>query len=125
MAVVEVVGNAGNDVELKYISGAKGDFAVASFSLAEQQREKKNGEWVDGETLWWRVSVTGQLAESLADMSLKGVRLLVKGDLKQFSYTSRDGQTKTGYDIKATSITQVINKPKAKAQEAQDTSWPF
>ena len=38
MAQIEVIGNAGGDAELKFIKGAKGEFAIANFSLAESPR---------------------------------------------------------------------------------------
>jgi single-strand DNA-binding protein len=128
MAQIEVIGNAGSDAELKFIKGAKGEFAVANFSLAESPREYKNGEWVTGETIWWKVSATGVTAEALADVSLKGVTLIVKGDLKQFEYTGRDGVTKQGFEIRAKTIGQVLNGKRKTAPATQsggDDAWPF
>jgi single-strand DNA-binding protein len=127
MAQIEVIGNAGGDAELKFIKGAKGEFAIANISLAESPREYKNGEWVTGETVWWKVSASGELAESLADVPLKGVKLIVKGDLKQFEYTGRDGNVKQGFEVRAKTIAQVISaKRKATPTQTQgDDGWPF
>jgi len=128
MAQIEVIGNAGSDAELKFIKGAKGEFAVANFSLAESPREYKNGEWVTGETIWWKVSATGATAEALADVPLKGVTLIVKGDLKQFEYTGRDGVTKQGFEIRAKTIGQVLNGKRKAAPATSvggDDAWPF
>ena len=131
MAQIEVTGNAGGDAELKYIKGAKGDFAIANLSLAESPREFKNGEWITGETVWWKVSASGELAEALADMPLKGTKLLVKGELKAFEYTGRDGNLKQGFEIRAKSIATIISlarKPapaQAPAQTQGDNQWPF
>lgn len=127
MAQIEVTGNAGSDVELKFITGARGDFAVASFSLAETPREKKGEEWVDGETIWWRVSVTGPLAESLADNPLKGTRLFVKGDLKQFNYVGKDGENKQGFDIRAKTVAQIFTQKRKAVVNSQEgeSEWPF
>lgn len=129
MATLEVIGNAGSDVELKFIKGARGDFAVANFSLAETPREKRGDEWVDGETIWWKVSVTGPLAESLADTSLKGTRLFVKGDVKQFEYTGKDGVTKQGFEIRAKTVAQIFTQKRktenTQSTQAGDDSWPF
>ena len=125
MAQIEVIGNGGGEAELNFF---KGEFAVANLSLAESPREYKNGEWVQGETIWWKVSATGELAESLADLPLKGVKLIVKGDLKQFEYTGRDGNVKQGFEIRAKTIAQVISAkrlPKQEATQIGDDSWPF
>lgn len=133
MAKIVVTGNAGGDAELKFIKGAKGEFAIANFSLAETPREYKNGEWIKGETVWWKVSATGDLAEKLADMPLKGTSLYVEGDLKQFEYTGRDGNVKQGFEVRAKSIwtgipfAQNNNGPKGhvSTQTQGDNSWPF
>lgn len=127
MAQIEVVGNGGGEAELKFIKGSKGDFAVASFSLAESPREFKNGEWVQGETVWWKVSASGELAEWLADTSLKGTKLLVKGDLKSFEYTGRDGAQKSGYEIKAKLVALVgtLKRKVAVETKQEDAAWPF
>lgn len=125
MAQIEVIGNAGDDAELKFISGAKGDFAVGKFSLAETPREYKNGEWHQGQTIWWKVTVTGELAEWCADQQLKGMKLLVKGDLKHFEYT-KDGETKTGMEIKAKLVAQIgtLKRKSAKEQDkVEDIGW--
>ena len=127
MAQIEVVGNGGGEAELKFIKGSKGDFAVANFSLAESPREFKNGEWIQGETIWWKVTASGELAEWLADTVLKGTKLLVKGDLKPFEYTGRDGTTKSGYEIKAKMIAQVgtLKRKMATETKPEAEAWPF
>jgi single-strand DNA-binding protein len=128
MAQIEVVGNGGGEAELKFIKGSKGEFAVANFSLAESPRELKNGEWITGETVWWKVSATGELAEWLADTTLKGTKLLVKGDLKSFEYKGRDGSTKQGFEIKAKMIALVgtLKRKVAEQTKAEGlTEWPF
>lgn len=138
MAQIEVVGNAGADAELKFIKGAKGEFAVANFSLAESPREFKNGEWIQGETIWWKVSATGELAEWLGDTPLKGIKLLVKGDLKQFEYTGRDGNVKQGFEVRAKMIAVVGtlkrkydgglydgSKKTTTTSIQEENAWPF
>lgn len=127
MAQIEVIGNGGGDAELKFIKGARGDFAIANLSLAETPRKFKDGEWIEGETVWWKVSATGQLAEWMADTSLKGVKLLVKGELKQFEYTGRDGNAKQGFEIQA-KVVAIVGGLKQKSNnkpQQQEDSWPF
>ena len=133
MAQIEVVGNAGGDAELKFIKGANGEFAIANISLAESPREYKNGEWVQGETIWWKVSATGELAEWMGDTPLKGIKLVVKGELKQFEYKGRDGNTKQGFEIRAKMIA-VVGTLKRKydpglydgnKKAEQESEWPF
>ena len=126
MAQIEITGNAGSDVELKFIKGSKGDFAVANFSVAETPREFKNGEWVQGETIWWKVSATGELAESCTDYVLKGTKVFIRGELKPFEYKAKDGETKSGWEVRAKLVSVVAHIKKApKVQKEEEASWPF
>jgi len=128
MATIEITGNAGSDAELKFIKGAKGEFAIANFSLAETPREYKNGEWVQGETVWWKVSATGELAEACADLVIKGKKFFVKGDLKAFEYKTRDGETKSGWEVRAKLVAEVATLKRKSAPATsnnEESAWPF
>jgi len=126
MAQIEITGNAGSDVELKFIKGAKGDFAVANFSLAETPREYKNGEWVQGETVWWKISATGELAEACTDFVVKGTKVFVRGELKAFEYTNKAGELKSGFEVRAKLVSVVAHTKKAPvAKKEEESSWPF
>lgn len=123
MAQIEVIGNVGDDAELKFIEGAKGSFAIAKFSLAETPREFKNGEWHQGQTIWWKVSVTGELAEAIMDTAVKGAKLIVKGDLRTYEY-QKDGETKSGMEIKAKLVASLATiKRKATKPVEEDLGW--
>jgi single-strand DNA-binding protein len=124
MARVEVKGNAGTDAEIKFFKGANGDFAVTSFSLAETPRERKGTELVDGETVWYRISISGKEAESATEIK-KGDKVTVIGKLKVSTYQAKDGTTKVGIEIKAE---EWGVKPKAKyaqpkPQAETDSFW--
>ena len=124
MARVEVTGNVGTDAEIKFIKGANGEFAVTSFSLAETPRERKGTEWVDGETVWYRISISGKDAESATQIK-KGDKVTVIGKLKVSTYQAKDGTTKVGIEIKAE---EWGVKPKAKyaqpkPQAETDSFW--
>jgi single-strand DNA-binding protein len=121
MAIITVTGNVANDPAIKFYEGKNGSFGVTSFSLGYTPSEKKGAEWVQGETIWFRVSVLGKQAEVIADAVKKGDKVLVNGAFKQSSYQAKDGSQKTGLEIKADSVTLVPkaigSKPKAPAQE--------
>lgn len=123
MARIEVTGNVGSEPEIKFYDGKNGSFAVASFSLAYTPREKKGTDWVDGETLWFRVSVLGKSAQSIVDAVKKGDKVKVVGAFKQSTFTGKDGNARTGLEIKAEDITLVIkSSPKQHKSEPSD-SW--
>ena len=127
MARIEVTGNVGTDPEIKFYDGKNGSFGVASFSIAYTPREKKGQEYVDGETLWFRVSVLGKQAETIVDVVRKGDKVLVIGAFKVSSYVAKDGTNKNGFEIKADSVTTVPKngtpKPKQSEPAWGDDAW--
>jgi single stranded DNA-binding protein len=125
MARVELKGNAGTDAELKFIKGKNGDFAVTTFSLAETERTQENGVWMDGETTWWRVSITGKNAESAVEIK-KGDKVFAVGTLrKPTTYQGKDGSTQVGLELKAESFGVIprVKQPQPKAQAETDSFW--
>lgn len=123
MARIEIAGTLGKDPELKFVNGKNGQFAVAEFSIADSQREFKNGEWVDGATVWYKVSVLGKQAESVVDALSKGTRVEIVGTLKVTEYTAKDGTVKQGFEIKADKITLPLKSSKPKLSEEWSSSW--
>lgn len=123
MAKITIIGNAGHEAELKFLKGAKGEFALANFSIAETPREFKNGEWVSGETIWWKVSATGELAEACADSIQKGKKYLVEGELKPFEYQTKAGETKSGFEIRAKTVAAVLSNVRKPIATETASSW--
>lgn len=126
MASINVSGLVGTDPEIKFFDGKNGSFGVARFRLAYTPREKDKatGDWVDGETTWFTVSVVGKQAETIADSLSKGQRVLVNGTFKQNTYTTKSGETKTDFEIKADKITLEISfKPKKTEMNNSSAEW--
>lgn len=93
--MITVCGNATSDVDLKFLpSGA----AVASWTLACTPRVKKDDQWLDGDTVFYRCSAWRQHAENCAETITKGSRILVHGKLKVRKY-EKDGQERTSVEI--------------------------
>jgi single-strand DNA-binding protein len=101
---VTVKGNLGSDPELKFIKTSRGETGLVTFSLAHTPRERKGEEWVEGETLWFRVTQWGEKGEALVDALRKGDTVIVQGNLKQSTFKGRDGQDKTALEINAADI---------------------
>ena len=125
MASISVIGNIGTDPEIKFFEGKNGSFGVCSFSLAETERVKDtSGNWADGQTTWYRISVLGKQAEVIADSLAKGDRVKVDGTFKQSQYKGKDGDMKNSLEIKADEITLVIKPKKAnKPQQNDEPAW--
>ncbi len=94
---VILVGNLGQDVELKYTSDGR---AVTTLSVAtsESWTDKNTGQKVD-KTEWHQVSLFGKLAEIAGQYLHKGSKVYVEGNLR-----TRKWQDQTGADRYTTGI---------------------
>lgn len=87
---VILVGNVGNDPEVKYI---KEDVPVAKFSLATSESYKnRDGEKVTN-TEWHNIVVWRGLAKVVENYVKKGSKLYIEGKLTHRKF-EQDGQTK-------------------------------
>ncbi|MCR3931392.1 single-stranded DNA-binding protein, partial [Aeromonas caviae] len=77
---VILIGNLGQDPEIRYTSGG---MAIATLSLAtsESWRDKQTGEQKE-RTEWHRVVLVGKLAEVAGQYLKKGSQVYVEGKLQ-------------------------------------------
>lgn len=89
---VIIVGNLGQDPEVRYMPGGG---AVANFSLAtsESWRDKQTGEMREN-TEWHRVVLFGKLAEVAGEYLRKGAQVYVEGQLRTRSWQDDSGLTR-------------------------------
>jgi single-strand DNA-binding protein len=116
---ITITGNLGRDAEVRYTKSGK---PVSSFSMGHTPRVKSGDEWVDGETLWFKVTVWDNLPEIIFT---KGAGVIVTGELRQESWENEAGETRTGLTIVASSvglIHRVMPLPETTAPSAQ--VWP-
>lgn len=114
--VLTIVGNAVNDVELRFTpSGA----AVAKFRIASTPRryDRDTSTWVDGDALFLTVNCWRQLAENVAESIAQGMRVVVQGRLSQRSYES-NGEKRTVYEIEADEVCPSLRNATAKVTKA-------
>jgi single-strand DNA-binding protein len=95
-AIISVTGNLGGDAELRQTP--QGIF-VTSFSIANTPRVKKNNEWTDGETIWFRCYVWGKDAASAANELHKGTKVFVSGRFSIETFVSREQEERKIYQI--------------------------
>ena len=119
---IRVKGRVGTDPEIKFVTQEQ--IPLATFSLAYTPRSRKGSEWVDGETMWFRVARFGKGAEAIADAIKKGDEVLVIGSVKQSTYQGRDGAEKSSLEITATEIAVVprVQKSAPRTQQSEE-SW--
>lgn len=95
-AIINVTGNLGQDPELKQTPQG---VWVTSFSIANTPRVKKNNEWVDGETIWYRCFVWGKDATGAANELRKGSRIFVSGRFTVETYVDKEGVERKALEI--------------------------
>ena len=117
MAQINVVAIIGKDPEIKFFD---------TFSVAYTPREKsKSGEWSDGETTWFKVSIAGKSAEAAVDQFKKGDRVVVTGKLKISSYIDKAGAQKQGLEIRADSVGIIPKVEKSGRSTTKQTGEDF
>lgn len=95
---VILVGNLGNDPEIKYTQGG---MAVCSLSLATTSvRKDKEGNQIE-KTEWHRVKLFGKLGEIAGEYLKKGRQVYIEGSIRYDKYTGQDGVEKYFTDIVA------------------------
>jgi len=120
-ARITFTGNLGADPERR--KTPKGE-DVASLSVAVTPRKKTDSnEWVDGDTVWYRVSVWRSDAVAVAENLVKGDKVKVEGDLTPSIYHGASGPT-LSMDVRAdfNGVTKVL-RPAKVPREADDDPW--
>jgi single-strand DNA-binding protein len=91
---VQLIGNLGNDIELKTLDNGK---KVCNFSIAESFPTSKKDD--DGktvyETRWHKITVWDGLATKMEKYAIKGKPLIIIGFLDYDEYKSNDKDYKT------------------------------
>jgi single-strand DNA-binding protein len=103
-----IVGNLGRDPEMRYTPSGQ---AVTSFSVASSREYTgSNGQKVK-ETIWFRISAWGKLAETTNQFLRKGSKVLVEGRLVPDAntggpriYNRQDGTSGANFDVSAGTV---------------------
>lgn len=103
---ITVSGNLGKDPELKEV----GETSIVNFSVANNRRTKKGGEWID-HTNWLNVVAFGAQAKAIANNLKKGSQVAVTGELRIEQYTDKDGNKRQSIEVRANDV-QFLGTPK-------------
>ena len=104
---VILVGNLGNDPEVKYTQGG---MAITRVSLATTSKRKdRDGNQVE-ETQWHRVVFFGKLAEIAGEYLRKGSKIAVAGMIRYGKY-DKDGVTHYTTDIACDQMKMLDARP--------------
>lgn len=106
---VTIGGNLTSDPELKFTNSG---IARCNFTVAASERKKDdNGQWVDGDTTFLRVTVWRKLAENCAESLSKGSPVLVVGRLRSRQGEDKNGNKQTYFDLDADSVGLDLRRP--------------
>ena len=86
---VQLIGNVGNDPEIKNLDGGK---KVANLTIATNDSYKNDkGEKVE-QTEWHKVVAWGKTAEIIEKYVTKGIQIAIEGKLTHRSYDDKNGE---------------------------------
>lgn len=115
MNSVNIIGNIGNDIDLKYTQSG---IAVTNINVAVN--EKFNGQ---EETHWFRVTVWNKQAETLQQYCGKGSKVAVSGRLRNNTFTDKNGNERRDTEITAISIDFLDSRQDSNQQGYGNGQW--
>ena len=121
-----IVGNLGRDPEMRYTPQGT---PVTNFSVATNRvYTNANGEQIK-ETIWFRVSAWGRLAETCNQYLKRGMRVLVEGRLIPDPatggprvFTRQDGTAGAAFEVRANVVRFLTSKAESEELAASQTT---
>ncbi len=96
---VIIVGNLGNDPEVKYMPSG-GAVTNVSIATTDKYKDKNSGEMVE-KTEWHRVVFFNRLAEIVGEYLRKGSQVYIEGKLQTRKWQDQSGQDRYTTEIVA------------------------
>lgn len=104
---VQLIGNVGNDPEIKTFEGGK---KVANLTIATNESYKNDkGEKVE-QTEWHRVVAWGKTTEIIERFVTKGKEVAIEGKLTHRSYDDKNGEKRYITEVVVNDILLLGNK---------------
>jgi single-strand DNA-binding protein len=121
---VIIAGNLGRDPEMRYLPSGQ---AVTNFSMATSRKYTGSDGNLVKETIWFRVSVWGRMAEVCSQYLRKGSKVLVEGSLRPDPatggprmWTRQDGTTSASYEVNASTVRFLSSRSDDEAYQSSD-----
>lgn len=103
---VQLIGNVGNDPEIKNLEGNK---KLAIISLATSSKYKNDSGEMITDTQWHRVSAWGKNADLIEKYVVKGSKVAVEAKLSYKNYEDKNGVKQYQTELTAGSL-QLLGK---------------
>jgi single-strand DNA-binding protein len=114
---VTIVGNLGNDPEVKYMPSG-GAVANISVATSESWKDKETGQPQE-RTEWHRIVFFNRLAEIVGEYLKKGSQVYVEGQLRTRKWQDQSGADKYTTEIVASEMKMLGNKSDSPPQSRQ------
>lgn len=105
---ITIAGQLGRDAEVRYLADGT---CVAQFTVADSQGKDK-------QTIWWRCSMIGKRAASLAPYLTKGQAVTVGGTFTERDYTDKDGAQKKAQEVRVNDVALQGGRKDAEPRQA-------
>jgi single-strand DNA-binding protein len=119
-----IAGNLGRDPEMRYLPSGQ---AVTNFSVATNRQYTGSDGNLVKETIWFRVSVWGRMAEVCSQYLRKGSKVLVEGNLRPDPatggprlWTRQDGTSSASYEVNAATVRFLSSRSDDEAYQSSD-----
>ena len=114
---ITLVGNVVADPQIRFTTSG---IAFTSFRVASTPRfrDRATGSWVDGASVFLPVTCWRSLAENVATSLHKGDRVLVVGRLRQRSFTTKEGDERTVYEVEADTVAPDLTRYEVSLRKA-------
>jgi len=117
-----IVGNLGRDPELRYTPSGQ---AVCNFSVATSRKWTGSDGQPQEETIWFRVSTWGKMAETCNQYLAKGRQVFIEGRLTVDKdsggprvWQDKDGKWRASYEVTALEVKFLGNRGEGGGFEA-------
>jgi single-strand DNA-binding protein len=120
---VIIAGYLGRDPEMRYLPSGT---PVTNFSVASNRRWTGQDGQSREETIWFRISAFGRLAETCNQYLSKGRAVLVEGNLRPDdngnprTWTGQDGATRASFEVRAQTVRFLGRRDEAAAAEVPE-----
>jgi single-strand DNA-binding protein len=120
---VTLQGRLTRDPELRFTASGT---AVAQFAVVTVRRVKNGEVWEDTDVSFWDCTAFGQFAENIVESLEKGSSVIVRGMMKQESWTNKDNEKRTGWKVLVDDVGISIKwkKPSSSGQGVSSARQP-
>jgi single-strand DNA-binding protein len=115
----------GNVVDTPHRRKTETGVSVASFRIASTARrfDKQSGGWIDGDSLYLKVTCWRQLADNVDRSVVKGDPVVVTGRLFTRTYEA-EGQRRSSYELEAAALGLDLTRGVSAFSRTRSTAGP-